>query len=204
VVAPGRFESIFGFVSWKGWTFVGDAAIDAGAAGSGDEVAPISPLAYATFSPKLAPGLTAIGGVLAVLGGLGAWIYASRTVTEGLAAERAATTMGYSEPAGIVIAVLGAVAIGGAFIWSTRWLIPKLVPIVGTIALVTLIAMKLTEIDRDAAALADQIRNGSLGFYTYHAGFGWGAWSLLAAAVAIVLGSIVGILRELDVRKGNK
>src|SRR5688500_6209716 len=32
------------------------------------------PLAYQTFSPKIAPTLTAFGGLIAILGGLGAWV----------------------------------------------------------------------------------------------------------------------------------
>jgi hypothetical protein len=181
---------------------VGDAAIETPAMSAEEQRASASPLAYRTFSPKLAPGLTAVGGALGILGGLGAWVYASRTATEGLAPERAATAMGYSEAAGIAVAALGAVAIGSAFIWTTRWLIPKLIPLATSLALATVVAWKLIDIDRDAAALADQARNGTLGFEAYHAGFGWGAWSMLAAAAVVVLGTIVGILRELDIRRG--
>jgi hypothetical protein len=36
----------------------------------------------------------------------------------------------------------------------------------------------------------------------FHAGFGWGAWTLLVGAILAAFGVLVGVLRELDLRKG--
>jgi hypothetical protein len=65
-----------------------------------------------------------------------------------------------------------------------------------------LVATRLPEIDSTARAWAVEAREGSVEFLSFHAGFGWGAWCMLAAAVTLALGVMAGVLRELDLRRG--
>ncbi len=167
-----------------------------------------SPLAYRTFSPKIAPALSAAGGILAVLGGLGAWVRATQVETEGLDAELVTLTMGYDDPEGLTLATLGAILVVASLLWIRRRpifnLIPapvlKVVPLLLSLGIIVLAAWQLPEIDQEARELAAQAIE-QLGFVSYHAGFGWGAWCMLVAALTVFLGSAVGILRELDLRR---
>lgn len=159
------------------------------------------PTEYRTFSRKLAPSLNVVGGSLAIAGGLGVWVRATELAQDGIAPVEVATTMGYTQSPGVAIAGLGALLVLGSITWLLRGRILKLLPLLCSIALGVLVGWQLPQIDRDAAALADQART-QIDFIAFHAGYGWGAWCMLAGAVVAVLGSIGGLLRELDVRKG--
>lgn len=179
-----------------------DAQPDAPAA---TEAAPrsLAPTAYRTFSPKLAPSLTALGGVLALIGGLGTWLRATKVVTEGLAAEEVEVVMGYEDPAGVAIAALGGACIVLSLVWAMRrWPLLKLLPLACAGVAIGLAAWKLPLLDDRVAVMAREAREGTLDFVSYHAGFGWGSWCLVAACVLLALGAVVGLLRELDLRKG--
>ena len=160
-----------------------------------------APTAYRTFSRKLAPGLTAIGGALALAGGLGTWVRATKLVSEGLAAEQTAITMGYEKWPGIAIAVLGGLALLASVTWLMSLLIIKMLPVVYSVAIVALVVWQMPLIDDQAAALAADAQN-ELDFIMFHAGYGWGVWCMLAGAVLLLLGTTAGILREIDVRRG--
>jgi hypothetical protein len=183
------------------------------AAGADEDEAPVevSPLAYTTFSSKLAPALTAIGAALSILGGLGAWVRATEVETEGLAAHQVAVQMGYNDPEGLTIAVFGALVLITAAFWVRRRpvlkVVPafvlKLVPLLLSLAIIGLSAWQLPEVDASARSLAaEAVQDAS--FANFHAGLGWGAWCLISACVALFLGSAVGILRELDLRRAEK
>jgi hypothetical protein len=162
----------------------------------------VTPTGYRTFSRKLAPALIGTGGALAVMGALGAWIRTSHLVTEGLEEEQVAAVMGYTSDWGRVMAAAAALAAVGAAAWLTPSLLFKLGSAAVALATVGLIAWRLPIINEQAAALAVQARTGEIDFISFHAGFGWGAWCLVLGAVALVLGVVAGILRELDVRRG--
>jgi hypothetical protein len=161
-----------------------------------------TPTGYRTFSRKLAPGLTATGGVLAALGGLGAWIRATQVVTEGLAEEEVAVVMGHTSDWGRVIGVLGGVAAVASFAWLMSRLLPKLVSILVSAAVIALAVWRLPLINGQAQDMAANARSGEIDFISFHAGFGWGAWCLIAGCVALALGAMAGVLRELDLRRG--
>lgn len=157
-----------------------------------------APNAYTSFSPRLAPSLTAAGGVLAVVGGLGLWVRAVALTSTGI--HQTATVRGVSHTTGWFIAALGAAAIAGSLLdWArARGL---LVPI--SVAAVVLIALRVSDLSNQASRMA--FRAGAEAgreFTAYHAGFGWGAWVLTLAAVLLSLGAIVFVLRWLDERKG--
>jgi hypothetical protein len=159
------------------------------------------PTQYRTFSRKLAPSLDVIGGALAIAGGLGVWMRATELAQSGLAPTQVAVTMGYSDWPGVAIAALGALTLASSVLWLLRFRILKLLPLLYSLALAGLVGWQLPQIDRDAAAVAEQARE-HIDFVAFHAGYGWGAWCMLAGAVFAVLGSVAGLLRELDVRKG--
>jgi len=175
------------------------------------EEAEPSPLAYRTFSPKLAPAATAIGGALAILGGLGAWVRATQVETEGLPAEQVAVQMGYNDAEGLAIAVFGGLAVLTALLWIRKRplfkvvpaFVVKLVPLLLSLAIVGLSAWQLPLVDQAAQELARQAIEDA-NFTNFHAGLGWGAWCLVVSAVVLFLGCAVGTLRELDLRRAKK
>ena len=163
----------------------------------------LTPTSYRTFSSKIAPALTAIGGALALAGGLGTWIRAERVEDEVLGPERVATVMGYTDPAGVAISALGGVAVLAALLWLTPRTWPKFIPAVAAIAGTSLIAWRLLELVDESEAMAEQARQATdIQFVTFHASLGWGAWTLLVAAILLFSGAGAGLLRELDRRKG--
>ncbi|MEA2499123.1 MAG: hypothetical protein QOH26_1528 [Actinomycetota bacterium] len=165
-------------------------------------VATTGPTGYRTFSPKLAPSLFVTGGLLAILGGLGAWIRTSQVVVEGFAEEQIGVVMGHAATWGRVIGILGALTTLSALAWLQPRLIPKLASVALALGIIGLAAWRLPVINRQAEAFADQALTGDAQFIVYHAGFGWGAWCLIAATVLLFLGVTAGILRELDLRRG--
>jgi hypothetical protein len=167
------------------------------------EAQPISPTSYRTLSKKVPSSLTALGGTLALLGGLGTWARATQLSAEGISPEQVRAVMGYSEPAGVAIAVVGGAALLSSIAWVTSRLLTKLLPVVLSGTIIGLIAWRIPMIDRTARAWVVDAREGPLDFVNFHAGFGWGAWLMIVAAVALGLGAFAGILRELDVRRGT-
>jgi hypothetical protein len=162
----------------------------------------LSPTSYKTFSIKLAPTFTALGGLLAIAGGLGSWVRATSVVADGLPAEELGNWMGSSSSYGIAIAVLGGVAAASSLIWLTRRSLPKFIPVAASIAAVVVAAIQLPAVDRVATQWADEAGKSQAQFLSYHAGLGWGAWLLIVSCVLLALGVVVGVLREIDVRRG--
>ena len=160
------------------------------------------PSGYRTFSRKLAPGLIAVGSAATLAGALGAWIRTSQVVTEGLQEEQIGAVMGYESDWGRLMALVAGIALVSSLAWLWRNLWFKLLSLAATLSAIALSVWRLPIINDAAAALADQARTGEVGFISYHAGFGWGAWLLVVGAVGLFLGMSVGILRELDVRRG--
>ena len=167
-----------------------------------DADAATKPSGYRTFSNKLAPGSIALGSALSVTGALGAWIRTSQVVSEGLPEEQIRAVMGYEADWGRLIAVVAGAAFLFSIVWVRSNLLPKLISVGLSVAVIVMIAMRLPVINEQAAGLALQARTGNIHFITFHAGFGWGAWCLVVGAVPLFIGISAGLLRELDVRKG--
>ena len=163
-----------------------------------DRPPPPATAAYTTFSPRLAPSFIATGGLLAIAGGLGLWMRVT-SVTAGTVHQSASLT-GAGSATGWFIAALGiaAVAVSILHFPSSRWL-----GLAVSIAAVTLIALRIADLSRVASGMAFRAgARAGLAFTAYHAGFGWGAWAMTLAAVALSLGVVVSLLRWLDERKG--
>jgi len=153
---------------------------------------------YATFSPRLAPSFIVAGGLLAIAGGLGLWVRVT-SVTAGTVHQSASLT-GAGSVTGWFIAALGIAAVAASIVRfpSSRWL-----GLAVSIAAVTLIALRVADLSRVASTMAFRAgARAGVAFTAYHAGFGWGAWVLTLAAVALSLGVVVSLLRWLDERKG--
>ena len=157
---------------------------------------------YKTFSRKLAPSLIALSGALSIAGALGVWIRTSEVATEGLPEEEVGAVMGHTSDWGRVIALVAAVATISAIVWLRRNLWLKLASLIACAAVIGLTVWRLPIINDQAAGLAAEARTGTIDFISFHAGFGWGAWLLVIGSVGLFLGVSVGILRELDVRRG--
>lgn len=119
--------------------------------------------------------------------------------TEGADPVEVATVVGLSEGEGWGLAALGLAALAAALTWSVRSLLPKAAPILASAALTGFVAWRLVVLDQKAAAMAEQARSGA-DFFSFHAGFGWGAWLMLFASVFLGLSIVVGVLREFDLR----
>lgn len=160
---------------------------------------PPATAAYTSFSPRLAPSLIATGGLLAIAGGLGSWVRVTSIDPAGIA-HQTSTLTGAGMTTGWLVAALGAVALATTFIRfpSSRWL-----RLAASIAAVSLIALRLSDLSSFASATAFRAAaHAGTAFTSYHAGFGWGAWIMTLALVALALGTIVAVMRWLDERKG--
>ena len=154
---------------------------------------------YASFSPRLAPSLVTAGALLAIAGGLGLWVRVTSIDPTGIAHQTSSLT-GAGTTTGWVVAVLGAVALATTFIRfpSSRWL-----RLAVSVAAIVFIALRLSDLSSFASAMAFRAAShAGTAFTAYHAGFGWGAWVMSLALVALALGTVVGVLRWLDERKG--
>src|SRR5438270_3013909 len=81
--------------------------------------------AYRTFTRRIAPLLVSSGGVLAFIGGLGAWIRATEVRSEGATPQLVGTLWGYSEPTGRAIAILASVAVFIAIVGAFTEFLPR-------------------------------------------------------------------------------
>jgi len=163
-----------------------------------DAAAPV----YRTLSPRVAPALTVAGGIFALGGGLGLWVRALEVTPSG-APHYVGSISGASNAWGWVIAILGAATVAAVSQWSSKAVARASIPVALSIVTVVLIGLRLDWAGEAASALA--MRAGTQAgraFTTYHSGFGWGAWLLALGAVALVLGTVAGVLRALDVRRG--
>lgn len=156
---------------------------------------------YRTFPARLAPLLTLIGGGLVALGALEPGVRASGAIDTHEDPRQVGVLMGTSQAAGWVLAALG-VALGVlAMVWLGRRLLMKL----AASALVALIAgltvgrlVSFERVSEDWASAASDTHR----YVAYHAGLGWGAWFLLLGVIVAAFGVLVGVLREMDLRKG--
>lgn len=160
-----------------------------------------APHAYRTFSPKLAPALTAAGGMAVILAGLGTWIRVAQAVSPRSPLEETGATMGYESPGGWAIAGLGLLMVVASATWFLVGWKPKLVPVLGALIVGSVAAWRLPAWDRQVQAMVVEAQE-RLGFAEYHAHFGWGSWSLAIGAVLLFVGAAVGVMREADVRRG--
>lgn len=160
---------------------------------------------YSSFSRKLPAVFTGLGGALAILGALGKWTRATRGTASQRAAEEVQAVMGHSSLIGWAIAAVGLLALVGSVAWFMKRFFPKLVPIGAALVVAGAGVWQLLELQDRYRAMAQAARKAALDSttsYVFHAGYGWGAWLLLAGAILLVLGAIAGLLRQLDVRRG--
>jgi len=164
-----------------------------------DRPRPPAAAPYTSFSPRLAPSFIATGGLLAIAGGLGLWVRVTSIDSAGIA-HQTSSLAGTGTTTGWLVAALGAVAVAATFIRfpSSRWLHTA-----ASAAAVILIALRLSDLSSLASGMAFRAgARAGTAFTAYHAGFGWGAWVMTLALVALALGTIVTLLRWLDERKG--
>ena len=156
-------------------------------------------IAYRTFPRKLPLALTAAGGALAMLGGIGTWVRATSVASVGLAPQEVEVVAGHSLAGGQALIALGIVAAFAALGWRTRDGGGRAFPVLTSLLVIGIGAWQLAGADSRAAAMAEAAR-AEPGFAAYHASFGWGAWVLLLGLVVLFLGLLAGILREVDLR----
>ena len=154
----------------------------------------------ATFSPKLAPALTGLGGALVALGALGTWIRESRVDVEGGFPQEVGRVSGAAEPAGWALAALGMAVVVGSLTWRSTGFVPKIGVLLASAGSIGIGAWWLMRLDERAAEMAAAAAADPR-FVSYSAVFGWGAWLVVVALTLIALGVVTGLLRELDLRR---
>lgn len=160
------------------------------------------PSTYRTFSKNLAPTFTGLGGVLAILGGLGNWLRAAERARVGEPLRDVAAVMGYRSAVGWIIAGLGLIALFGAITWRMRSFVPKLIPITASVGVAVLTALRLPTLSAEVTRFISNATENPE-FAGYHAGLAWGIWLLIMSSIVLLIGSFVGLLREMDLRKGH-
>ncbi len=156
---------------------------------------------YRTLPARLPTMLAAIGGFLAVIGGLGAGLRASEMISARELPREVAVLMGYRHAGGWAVAVLGLAGAIAGIAWLGRRGVPKLFAAACAAALTALAIRRLAALDDTATRWAELARRaGKVG--AYHAGLGWGAWLLLAGAILTGLSLVSGGLRQADLRRG--
>lgn len=156
---------------------------------------------YRTFPARLPAMLTALAGGFIMLGALGAAVRATAVVESSDDPRPVGAWLGYRQGMGWVLFVLGVALVAASLAWIGRRRMLRL----GAFALagvsIALIATRLLAFDDRARSMA-AVASRTPRYVGFHAGFGWGAWLLLAGAILAGFGLLTGLLRELDLRKG--
>ena len=158
---------------------------------------------YRTLSLRAVLGPTLAGGLLAIAGGLGVWVRAVQTSAGATEPAQVGRVIGASHVWGWIVAALGlAVAVASPW-WNGRdW--RSFVPGVVAVAAIVVIVVQLRWASATSTSMADAVRaDAGVAFSAYHAGFGWGAWTMGIAAVLLGIGAVAGAMRLVDVRKGS-
>ena len=156
---------------------------------------------YRTFPARVPAVLSLIAGAFGVLGALGAGVRASAVETARDEPRQVGVIMGHGDVTGWVLAALAVLVGVAALVWLGRRKVLKLGAAGVTLAFAILTGLRLASFDREAAELADAAQRRP-DFAGYHAGLGWGAWLLLAAAIVAAFALLVAVLRSLDLRRG--
>lgn len=156
---------------------------------------------YRTFPSRLPVVLTALGGGLIALGSLGASLRASAITRAGEDPRTVRLLMGYNSKTAWIVVALGGALILASFAWLRRSITLKLAEVGLLVVAVALVAGRLRSFNDRAAIWADAAKR-SPDFVGFHAGLGWGAWCMLIGAIVAGFGLLIGLLRELDVRRG--
>jgi hypothetical protein len=158
---------------------------------------------YRTFPRRIAPALVASGGSLAFIGALGAWIRSVETTSANstLGPKQVGVLWGYSDSTGRAIAILAVVTVFIAVITYFTTYLPRFAREGAALTLLAVLVARLITLNgrsADVTAAARQNPN----FQSFNAGFGWGAWLMFLGLILVMLGFLVGALRELDLRRG--
>jgi len=156
---------------------------------------------YRTFPVRLPAMLTALAGGFIMLGSLGAAVRATAIVETNDDPHQVGAWLGYRQGMGWVLFVLGVALVAASLAWIGRRRTLKIAALALATVTTALIATRLIAFDDRARTWAAVARRTPR-YVGFHAGFGWGAWLLLAGAILAGFGLLVGVLREIDLRKG--
>lgn len=156
---------------------------------------------YRTFPARLPAMLTALAGGFIMLGSLGTTVRATAIVEARDEPRQVAASFGYNQSLGWLLFALGAALVAGSLIWLGRRRTLKVVALALTGVTVAVVVSRLLAFDERARVWAEAAR-ATPRYVGFHAGFGWGAWMLMAGAILAGFGVLVGLLREIDLRKG--
>ena len=161
----------------------------------------VSGTAYRTFPARLPVILSVLGGGLVALGSLGASVRASAIERTNTDPTTVRSLFGYKQGANWMLLILGLALAVVAFAWLSRSTMLRLALVGVSAAVIALTALRLASFNSIAADWATEARKAP-DFIGFHAGLGWGAWTMLAGAILAGFGLLVGALRALDLRRG--
>ena len=157
---------------------------------------------YHTFPRRIAPALVGAGGVFVFIGALGAWLRSMEVTSSTSPAHVVGISYGYSDSTGRAIAILAAITVFIAAISYVTDHLPRYAPAAAALVLVAVLVVRLLTLNSRAAEAAALARSNP-SFQAFNAGFGWGAWLMVLGLVLTSLGLLVGVLREIDLRRGK-
>ena len=158
---------------------------------------------YRTLSSRAVLSPTLAGGLLAIAGGLGVWVRAVQTSAGATEPAQVGRVIGASHVWGWIVAALGLAVVVASPWWNGRDR-RSFVPGALAVAAIVAIVVQLRWASATSTSMADAVRaDAGVAFSAYHAGFGWGAWTMGIAAVLLGIGAVAGAMRLVDIRKGS-
>lgn len=172
------------------------AWLDAESAASGEHTE------YRTFPRRIPPALIGAGGAFAFIGALGSWIRATELTSSTATAHTVGVAWGYADNTGRAIAILAGVAVFIAAVsYFTKYL-PKYAREGAGLMLFAVLVARLITLNARTTEVANAAK-ANPSFQAFNASFGWGAWLMVLGMVLVFLGFLVGLLREIDLRRGK-
>jgi hypothetical protein len=158
---------------------------------------------YRTFPRRIAPALVGGGAALAFIGALGSWIRAAEiTSSANTTPHTVGVAWGYGDSTGRAIAIYAGVVVFIALMSYFTAYLPRFAREGASLMLFGILVARLITLNSRTVATTNAARANPV-FKTFTASFGWGAWLMLLAAVLVFLGFLVGLLREIDLRRGK-
>jgi len=157
---------------------------------------------YHTFPRRITPALVGAGGAFTFIGALGAWLRSLEVTSTGGSPRLVGVAWGYSDSTGKAIAILAAVAVFIAAVSYFTDYLPRYAPAAAALVLVAVLIARLITLNSRAEAAAALAKTNP-SFQAFNARFGWGAWMMVLGLVLSFLGLLVGVLREIDLRRGK-
>lgn len=157
---------------------------------------------YRTFPRRISPALVGAGAAFAFIGALGSWIRATEVTTTGGTPHAVGVAWGYGDNTGRAIAIYAGVVVFIAAVSYFTSYLPRLAREGAALMLFGILVARLLTLNSRTTEVAEAAKSSG-SFQVFNAAFGWGAWLMVLGMVLVFLGFLVGLLREIDLRRGK-